>query len=114
MRWKKVPFLACRLTHFAAAGGGADPPWWWMSHALGLVSAQVNAAPQSPVSGSSSCFNRHDLKPRVGQSLDDAFCDLFCFLRIHGVVRVIFSRVAKCRRNYRDRLMWIGQGTLLI
>jgi hypothetical protein len=30
------------------------------------------------------------------------------------VVRVIFSRVAKCGRNYRKGLMWIGQGPLLI
>ena len=56
----------------------------------------------------------HDLKARVLEGLDDAFRNLFCFLGIHRVVRMIFSGIAKCRRNYRSRLIRIGQSSLLI
>jgi hypothetical protein len=41
----------------------------------------------------------HDLKPSIGQCLDNAFRDLFSFLWIDPGIWVIFARTANCRRN---------------
>jgi len=40
-----------------------------------------------------------DLKTRVGQCLNDAFCNLFGFFRVYLVVRMIFVAIANCCRN---------------
>jgi hypothetical protein len=54
-----------------------------------------------------------DLEARIGQGLHDAFRNLFCFLGIYCVVRMIFSGLAKRCRYDRNRLMRVRQANLL-
>jgi hypothetical protein len=87
-----------------------------------MMACPVNGDRTDMTAGPVSCLlsvsfsippDRGDLETRVRQRLDDAFRDLLGFLGTHRVIRAIFSGIAKCGRNDRNGLMWIGQSALL-
>jgi hypothetical protein len=66
--------------------------------------------PGNPFCRSGRSFNGCDPKARVGQSLDDAFCNLLGLLWTDRLVGMILAAIADRRGNDRIGLVLISQG----